>query len=253
MRAVIFGRDVTTPDEVEVVSVSPRLACGMGRGRHPKPYRYVDPNEDVVAAVDAGGVVLMVAADGHNGHEVSHAAVDAVLDRIGATPPPTLSRRDAARLLDDVNDEVRRTRDALPAPNRTGRTALVIALVARGHHGRRTITHASLGDAVVILSGSAGVVQISRDRHAFAGDDLSLAEVAGKMDHAVTPAEDDDVVVVATDGLTNFVPLAEVPLALRAADGPERWAVDLVEQAYDHGAGDNVAVAVLSPDGPGHP
>jgi hypothetical protein len=56
------------------------MAAALTRGRHPKAYPYVDPNEDALLLASDGDFHLMAVADGHNGTAASHAAIRAIHD-----------------------------------------------------------------------------------------------------------------------------------------------------------------------------
>lgn len=230
---------------VEVVAVAEDLALGITRGLHPKPYDYVDPNEDVVAVVREGEVTALLVADGHNGHEGSHALVDAVLDLLPQPLPATISPREAATLLHAAAEQMRDVRRTLPQPNRMTRSTLTLALVAPGPDGR-VLTTAAVGDSAVLVVEEDRVEQVTRDRHRFLGDRYSLPEIAGAMHHAVTPLSDGATVVAASDGLTNFAPLDAVAPCVDGA-APAQTVRAIIDLAGSHGAGDNVGVALLAP------
>lgn len=249
MDAILQGRDFPDMGVVEVVGVADDLALGITRGLHPKPYDYVDPNEDVVAVVREGPVTALVVADGHNGHEGSHSLVDALLDRLPQPLPTTLDRREAATIIHDAAEHMRAVRRMLPQPNRMTRSTLTVALVA-DNGGARTLTTASIGDSVVIVVDGGVATQVTRDRHRFLGDRYSLPEVAGVLHHTVGPLDPQASVVVASDGLTNFAPVDAVGARIDPAQ-PTTAVRSIIDLAGDGGAGDNVGVALLTATGRG--
>src|SRR5919106_6400935 len=87
-RAALFGRDHTGSGAMAMLGVGDRTAIGIARGWRPKPYAYVDPNEDAVGAVADDRVQLLVVADGHSGDRASHTALETVLAVLGSTLPP---------------------------------------------------------------------------------------------------------------------------------------------------------------------
>src|SRR5918996_2976956 len=106
-RAALFGRDHTGSGAMAMVGVGDRTAIGIARGWRPKPYAYVDPNEEAAAAVADDRVQLLVVADGHNGHRASHVAVETVLEVLGLTlPPADLDDDDLVRLFTRVDERI---------------------------------------------------------------------------------------------------------------------------------------------------
>lgn len=243
MDAILQGRDHPELGEVAVVAPHPDLALGMTRGLHPKLYSYVDPNEDVVAVVREGPVTGLVVADGHNGHEGSHAAVAGLLDALATPLPAALDRRAAATALHAAGEHLRSVRRALRPPNRGTRTTLVLGLVTANGEGEGSLVTASVGDSAVMVVRSGRAEQVTKDRHRFLGDRLSLPEVAGSMHYAVTPLLAGDLVVAVSDGFTNFAAIDEVGPAVTGLD-PEAATRALIDLAGANGAGDNVCAAV---------
>ena len=90
------------------------------------------------------------------------------------------------------------------------------------------------------------VFRISKDRHHFLGDRLTGPQVAGSMDYGQTDLGPDDVVIVLSDGYTNFAHARDLGRLLEPT--PEETARRIIDHAGECGAGDNVAVAVLFPE-----
>jgi serine/threonine protein phosphatase PrpC len=244
MDAILRGADHPDLDVIETRSVAPDLAIALTRGRLPKRYAHTDLNEDVVAVRRDDDRTALVVADGHRGHEASHVAVDAVLRLVGRPVHPW-SRHDAVRALHAVNEQIHLARAALSGEHRGTRTTLVVGVVAVDDDGQRYLTHSSVGDSAVLVLRGQVVHRISRDRHHFLGDAMSAPLVAGAMDYGQTDLEDDDVVIVVSDGYTNFAPVEAIASAWDPA--PDIMVRRIVEIAGDGGAGDNVAAAVLGP------
>ena len=245
MDAILLGRDFTDVGVVEVLTPADDLAIGITRGPHPKRYEYVDPNEDVVAVVREGGVTALVVADGHNGHEGSHALVDGLLDALPDPLPARLDKRPAVIAFHQAHEHMRAVRRQLPGPTRGTRSTMVLAIVARGDDGAAALETAGVGDSAVIVVRDGVATQVTRDRHRFMGDRLSAPEMAGSLDHTVTELVDGDLVVVASDGLTNFTHLDAIGPAV-AGLAPKAAVRALVDLAGQGGAGDNIALAVLA-------
>lgn len=251
MDAILLGRDHTDVGVVEVLTPADDVAIGITRGPHPKRYEYVDPNEDVVALVRDAGVTAFVVADGHNGHEGSHALVDGLLGALPDPLPPRLDRRPAVMAFHAANEHLRAVRRQLTGPNRGTRSTMVLALIAAGDDGTATVEATGVGDSAVIIVRDGVATQVTRDRHRFLGDRLSAPEVAGSIDHSVTELVDGDIVVVASDGLTNFATLDAIGPTV-AGLAPEAAVRALVDLAGEGGAGDNIALAVLAHTARGH-
>ena len=249
--AVLRGRDHQELDRVAVEEVGGgALAVALTRGRHPKATRAVDPNEDVVAAVAGRRTALLVVADGHYGEVASRVAVDVVVDALGTDPAPAdLPDRDLVDLYERAGAAVRAAAAAAGRERRDSSTTLALALVAPAADGVR-VQWASLGDSAVFVAGADAVVEVTTPRLLFLGEPLSRFEVAGRLERGLEVLDGDDPwVVLATDGLTNFVPDAAGAVAARlmASDGgPTAVARGLVDDAGDAGAGDNVGVAVAA-------
>lgn len=242
MDAILRGVDLPELGVVDSRTAAPDLAIALTRGLVAKSYQYTDPNEDVVAVRRRGDRTAMVVADGHSGHQASHAAVDSLLAAL--TPlVPVWTRNEAVRALHAVNERIREVRRGLPPPNRRSRTTLALAVVAHDEDGQRFLTHCSVGDSAVLVVRGPDVHQVTRDRPHFLGDDLSAPMLAGALDYGQTDLEDDDVVVVVSDGYTHFAPIADVADAVEV--DPAATARRVVDIAGEGGAGDNVAVAVL--------
>lgn len=252
MDVLLQGRDFDQMGHVEVVAAAADLALGITRGFHPKPYAYVDPNEDVVAVIREGRVTALAVADGHNGHEGSHAVVDGLLEVLPQPLPEALGRRQLVECFAAANDHLRAVRAQLSGPNRGSRTTLALAYVAPTPEGGRTLVSAGVGDSAVLVCSGGAVRAVTRDRHRFMGDRMSLPEMAAAMDVVTTDLDPDDTVVVVSDGYTNFADVHAT--AGRIAGVPADQAVRrLMDAAQEGGAGDNVAVAVLTPAVPAPP
>lgn len=211
-----------------------RLAIALSRGLHPKGYPHVDPNEDAVVGAAGDGGWMVAVLDGHGGYDAAGAAAQAVV-----AAAPGLVGEDAVGRR-DIEDVLRAARSAVAVAGQEGeragsRTALTLA-VARGG----LLLHATWGDtSLAVLRGRRPSV-LTRDA-AFLGPGTPLPRV-----HSARLRPGDRVVAV-SDGLTTFAgPRWATLVAGRTADlGAGEAAVDLITAAGEHGAGDNVAAAVL--------
>lgn len=253
MRALLLGSDHTELGQVKVAAVGERSALGLTRGRFKKSYRYVDPNEDVAAAVVGPRATLLVVADAHNGVHAGETAVEEVLAAWGADPPPAdVGDVELVTLVHRVNEAVL-TRTRLLSGIRTqSRTTLAVALVTvPDPGGGRVLQHAAMGDSAVIVASPGVGEDRTRARHHFVGWPMSRPEIAGVLQRGRRPLEPDEWVVVVSDGFTNFIGPHVAPTLVASVVGDhvsaEDVAAELIEAAGRAGAGDNVAVAVCAP------
>jgi serine/threonine protein phosphatase PrpC len=253
VRAELWGADHTVLGDVAAATAGPRAAIAITRGRYPKSYRYVDDNEDVVAAVAGpSGTTLLVCADGHNGTTASHVAVREVLDAFGDDPPAALTEDGWLELFGRVNEAVLDTK-GLGSQHPSSNTVLLAALVAGDE-----VSWAAIGDGALVLArpGAMRGRQLNKEAMRFVGRPMSRRQLKGTVQRGRTRVDPGEWVVLVTDGLSEFVaplrPADVVPrvLAMAARDGgggAEPAALALIETACSAGAGDNVAAAVLAP------
>lgn len=250
MATVLWGDEHTRMGEVVVSEVGRRVAVALTRGFLPKPYRYVDPNEDTVAAVVGPRATLLVVADGHNGFQATDAVIRHVLDRLGEDPPPAdLAEGELVGLFHDAGRAVLARTRGLPPPHRESRTTLTVALLA----GRR-LQWAAMGDSALLVASAGAGRELTRPRQEFVGFEMDRRDVADRLRRDVVELEAGEWVVLVSDGFTNFTTAPSAAEAVGAAivedASPAAVARDLVEHAGRGGAGDNVAVAVAAPEPP---
>lgn len=242
--AVLWGRDHVDYGDVVTRAVGEAVGLALTRGRHPKPYAWVDPNEDVVAAVVGPRATLLAVADAHNGADAAEAAITTVLECFGDDPPDDPDEAALVDLFAAAGHDVLRVTSQLAPPHRDSRTTLSVALV-----GPETVTWAALGDSPVFVVHGGRARELSIPRHLFVGHPLSRFVLDERLSRGREPLQPGDAVVLASDGFTNFAvidPAAAVAEALAAAPSPVDAAAALVDHAVDGGAGDNVAVAVAA-------
>ncbi|MBW3606128.1 MAG: protein phosphatase 2C domain-containing protein [Actinobacteria bacterium] len=242
----LFGRDHQPPGAVATAVLGDgAIALGLARGWRPKPYAYVDPNEDVVAAVVGPRAHLLVVADGHNGVEASHLAVGAAVDLLGVDPPPA----DLAdeEVIDVAVQIERRIATRVSAPGPRSRTTLVVAL--------RTATALQwfgVGDSALLIIDGADHRALPAATRWFLGDRVDAAGMRRTLARGRVDLPFSAWVTVASDGYTDYLPenAPAAVVAAQAIDGattPYRAVCALLEQARRGGAGDNVGVAVSGP------
>jgi serine/threonine protein phosphatase PrpC len=232
-----YGGNHPELDEVAAQTLGERTAVALSRGRYPKGYAHLDPNEDAVMAAVGGEATLLAVADGHNGVEAPEAAIAA----IAALAPAIVEQpvQDPEILVEDLFGEARTAiGEALatsPEERRASRTALSIALIADGF-----LHTATLGDTVVLVvrSGKAKVVS---DVGPFLGPQTRRPTATRYR------LRQGDVVVAVSDGIVDYLGrrwLVALADAVAGAESIEQAALDLLEAAMAGGAGDNVAVAL---------
>lgn len=231
--ALLLGSDHTTLGATATVTAG-RTAAALSRGRFPKGYPHIDPNEDAVVVADLASHLLLAVADGHDGSEAAEVAITAIAARL-----ESLDLTDTTAALRDLTSAVvARAQERLGAT--PSRTALSIVLV----DGRRVAT-ATFGDTSVILLRAGKARRVSRPAP-FLGPEVTVDTAA----FTAPPVRPGDRVVAATDGLLDFLGRNALP-RLAAIDAPdqEAWVRAAVEAAFDGGAGDNIAVGALLASG----
>ncbi len=233
-RVELRGRDYPELGPLALVALPGAGALALSRGVEPKPYAYVDPNEDgaLLAASDAG--VLAAVVDGFNGVAASERALAAVA--AGAEALIAAEARDFAGRARALALEVSRSLRAV-APSQT----CLLFAVRRGSELR----FATFGDSLLFRASKPDAASLETPH--VLGPKLSARALSltGFWHGSLSLAPGERVALV-SDGVTNFI---SDPLALRAClrDAPDAAASAraIARAAFDGGAGDNVAVAVL--------
>src|SRR5665811_1231436 len=76
--ALLLGDDHIELEDVAIREITPNLAIGISRGRFPKGYPHIDPNDDAVFATINGDTEILAVADGHQGFDAARAAITAI-------------------------------------------------------------------------------------------------------------------------------------------------------------------------------
>lgn len=243
---VLYGADHVDYGAVEGAVAAPGVGLAISRGLHPKPYRWTDPNEDVVAAVAGPRATLLVVADAHNGALSSQVAVRTVLGELADDPPPELDDGALVALFHRVSTAVLvATRESQDEERRESRSTLSLALVSR-----RRLCWAAMGDSPVLVAEGDVGLELTRGDHAFVGWPMTAARVNRLLQRGRGSLGESAWVAVTSDGFSNFCdPSAPAAAAKVLADAPDALAGAraLVEHALASGAGDNVAAAVVAP------
>jgi serine/threonine protein phosphatase PrpC len=239
--ATLLGSAHRSSGQVAVSDVGGRAAIGLARGWLPKPYAYVDPNEDVVACSVTDHAHLLVVADGHNGERASHVAVAEVMDTFGDAVPEHF---DQETVLDVVEGVERRITAANAGGGPWSRTTMVVAL--------RTATELwwfAAGDSALAIVSARRTGPLPAATRWFFGDGLRRAAFARSLASGRIAVPEGAWVVLATDGYTDYLPdrltvSSATAIAVAGVDEPTDAAHALLDQARRGGAGDNVGVAV---------
>lgn len=245
---VLWGRQQLDYGRVAVAAPAPGVALALSRGLHPKTYQWVDPNEDVAAAVAGERATLLAVADGHNGLVAAETAIGAVVEALTDDPPPEPSDDELVRLFHHVNIAVQAETSRQDGQvRRASRTTLSLALVS----GRR-LCWAAFGDSPVLVAEAEQGVELNPGGNAFLGVPLASHRVERLLLRGRGTLGGRAWVVVASDGLSNFTGPHHAETAagvLAKALDAQSAARALVERAFAGGAGDNVATAVHAPQG----
>jgi len=239
--AALWGDEHNELGEIAVADLPPDAAVALSRGKFPKGYPHLDPNEDAVLAATDGSAWLLAVADGHNGFDVARAAMTALQATAPATLAGAIKDSEAALWagLTLVGEAVTEALAQVPEDRAASATALTVALVAEGH-----LTVLTLGDTAAVL------VRDGRARR-IGGPTRFLRPGADLADAGIDRADlqPGDTVVVASDGLFDFLGRSSTRVLARLAaqhqENPAGLAGAAVEQAFSGGAGDNVAVALF--------
>lgn len=242
----LFGRDHEQPGAVATAVVADgAVALGLARGWRPKPYAYVDANEDVVAGVVGARAQLLIVADGHNGRQASHDAVDAVVDLLGDDPRP--ADLDDDEVIDVVLQIGRWIGERAHRRGPRSRTTMVVALRSRTH-----LQWFGVGDSALLVVDDDHHTRLTTATRWFLGDDPDGPELRRTLARGRVGLPASAWVTLATDGYTDYLPtrgtVADVAAHAIAGARTAGRAVDaMLEQSRRGGAGDNVGVTVSGP------
>jgi serine/threonine protein phosphatase PrpC len=234
----LWGDEHERLGDIATVPLEPCAAIGLSRGRFPKAYEHVDPNEDAVMVAGGPTGWVLAVADGHNGFDAARAALGAVALEAGALLETGVDDPGAAvtRLFELARQAVAVELDGVAPSRRQSRTALSVALAARDR-----LCAASLGDTIVVHVRGRRLAEVGAD-----GPFLGPATPPpAPRSVELRPG---DRVLVASDGLLDFIGATWADRLVEAAQaGDHLTAVrGLVMSAFAGGAGDNVAVGLLA-------
>jgi len=228
--AALFGDDYPTLGEIGVVTLGGAVAA-ISRGRFPKGYPHVDPNEDAALIAASDTATLLAVADGHNGFEAARAVIEAIAalaDPLLEAAEPDLSAATVA-----ASSAVAEAIQGLTPPRSESRTALSLVVIRNGQ-----LHSITAGDTMVAVIRD-GHTRVLSSPTPFLGPHLDTS-----LSVAHLALEAGDLVVVASDGLPDFLG-RDWPGRLPglASDTCEIFVRAAVAAAFAGGAGDNIAVA----------
>lgn len=228
-----------------------------------------DSNQDAYAVGEfSDEVVWSVVCDGMGGaaggNIASALAVKVISDKINASYRDNMSDASVKNMLDSAltaaNIEVYDFAEAQPDLRGMG-TTVVCAIV---RDNQAYIAHA--GDSRAYIINSGNIEQITTD-HSMVQDLLSRGKITAqeaenhpnkniitravgvdksiKIDFAQIDMQDDDTLLLCTDGLSNYVSNDEI-LELMSDGKHYAFADRLVQKANSNGGGDNITVVIVS-------
>jgi len=237
---VLLGSDHTQLGAVAVEEISPWIAIGLSRGRFPKGYPHLDPNEDGVIAATDGRAAVMAVADGHNGFDAARTA----LLSIGHEVPDLLEAPGSGAELalrgcfQRVADQIDHRLKGIGGRGADSGTTLTAAIVSSS-----AVSVLGLGDSVCVVIRGSRVRRVGGDAPYLRRGATAAAAVGGRW-----KLRSGDLVMLATDGLIDFLGQRwRRRIADLATDAtPAELVLRSIEAACAGGAGDNIAVAVAA-------
>lgn len=257
--ALLFGR---SHGELGTIGeqVGPGIAAALSRGGALKPYAHTDPNEDAVIAARGSRGALVAVADGHWGTRAAEIAIECVRDRYLADFVDG-SERSADRWYQDVLHLLVAANDAILAVHRDEERSRTTFALALARPAEKLLVATSVGDSHLFVASPGTVREIlprPKKLTVFGHEPWTASKAERMARFDVCPLEELDVLVAATDGLSEqgigvADPLAAVTDAVteaRSATGHRaahaaRAIVERAIAAHEaQNAGDNVSAGV---------
>ncbi len=193
--------------------------------------------------------VAMVVADGVSsaeaGQEASRTAVDRFLDEYYQTPDTWSVAKCGERILATINLRLFRKSHEFTTANK-GYLSTFSALVIKG----RTAHYFHVGDSRVYLLRDGQLTQLTQDHTAAIGDNkTTLARAVGmdnqiNIDYGKVPLENNDIVLLTSDGIHDFLSAATIESYLAKSNSAEQDAKFLVRSAEEASSNDNISALV---------
>ena len=231
----LLGRDFPDLGPVGIVANTHGGALALSRGRYPKPYDHVDPNEDAALLVHRDAGTLLAVTDGYNGAAASELAIERVREATGTLLVQDPQRFESAFI--DLATGVTQELESLH-PSRT----CIVLIATLGE----TCHVASLGDSAAFRAGDPEALIPPNE---FVLGELHPGWRPEIFARHLQRSAGERVAVV-TDGVTNFTQAPEgIARCLGDAGSDLEAARQIACTALDGGAGDNVAVVTWSEPG----
>lgn len=210
---------------------------------------------------------LFIVADGMGGHKAGDYASRYTIERVVAS----VSRNAGDEPVSIIKEAINKANELLVAESREDEakrgmgTTLVVGTII----GNKLFV-ANIGDSrLYIVGGTEQIRQITRD-HSLVDEMVRMGEInadearvhpdkniitraVGAADHVeadffeVELCEDDRILLLCTDGLTNMVRDKEICDTIRQNDNIETAASQLVAMANANGGRDNITVMIIKP------
>ena len=224
-------------------------------------------NEDFFVIADSHGLVVL--CDGMGGHpggdlasrmvaeEVERVVLQGGNGEIAVDDNAALEKslRPFVPLLQGVFAADRKLRDyGNRHPEYQGMGTTVVAV--QEHDGTLCVAH--VGDSRVYSFKGGQLTQVTHD-HSVVATHPEYAHLAGmrniltramgvgdelEVDFQLVTAEEDQVFLLCTDGLHNYVPEARIVAILASGAAPEKCVDQLIEEAKKGGGGDNITLSL---------
>ncbi|MEE1028515.1 MAG: Stp1/IreP family PP2C-type Ser/Thr phosphatase [Agathobacter sp.] len=207
---------------------------------------------------------LFVVADGMGGHKAGEYASRYTTERVVAS----IARSKEEEPVSILREAVRKANELLITESREDEskkgmgTTLVIATIIDDR-----LVVANVGDSRLYVVNNR-ITQITRD-HSFVDEMVRLGKIApedarlhpdkNKITRAIGAVldveadffeyelNDDDYILMCTDGLSNMVCDEDILNIMKNEDSVERMAVSLVKTANTNGGRDNITVMIIKP------
>lgn len=231
----LLGDEHPDLGSVAVETLSAETAIALSAGRLPKSYWHLDPNEDGALAIDGGACRVLAVADGHNGFDAAFAALNGISEAVGNEVEVTSARRLLVRCLDAAHAAVSTAIDDLGDHRRaSSRAALSVAVIGPGE-----VSASTYGDTIVTRVRGRRLKRLATGDGPFLGPDSRRSGVT------TAALKEGDVVILASDGVTDFLGRTWRQRFVEAAESrePRRVVQHLVELACAGGAGDHLSAA----------
>ena len=239
---VLWGDEHTDLGEVAVAELLPNAALALSRGKFPKGYPHLDPNEDAVLAATNGPAWMLAVADGHNGFDAARGAMATLqssaaqtLKRAGSDPEAAITS-----VFTAAHRAVVAAVEYPGGPRANSATTLAVGLITGDE-----LLVGSFGDSMMAVVRAGRLRPINRT-----SPFLDVGTEPADLQVSRQTLEPGDVVFAATDGLTDFLGRygrRSLGRTLGGNQSPGTLARLAVERAFAGGAGDNVAVALVAP------